>query len=122
MAKQTKTGLTTKHWFGYAFGDWGGCMTFTLMASIFGLYCTNVLGIDPTLMGTLTLIWTIWDAINDPMMGALMDKVFTLKKDKRGKFRPWLLRATPLLVITAIALWVVPTFFDGIAAFIRGAE
>ena len=51
-------------------------MTFTLMASIFGLYCTNVLGVDPVLMGTLTIIWTVWDAINDPMMGALMDKAF----------------------------------------------
>ena len=48
--KAPKTGLTTKHWFGYMFGDWGGCMTFTLMASIFGLYCTNVLGINPTLI------------------------------------------------------------------------
>ena len=114
MAKKPKTGLTKKHWFGYMFGDWGGCMTFALMASIFGLYCTNVLGIDPTVMGTLTLIWTIWDAINDPLMGALMDKAFAKKQDARGKFRPWLLRATPLLAVTAIALWTVPTFFEGI--------
>ena len=116
--KAPKTGLTTKHWFGYMFGDWGGCMTFTLMASIFGLYCTNVLGIDPTLMGTLTLIWTIWDAINDPMMGALMDKAFAKHQNKRGKFRPWLLRATPLLAISAICLWTVPTFLEGIPMLI----
>ena len=74
--QKPKNSLTTKHWFGYMFGDWGGCMTFTLMASIFGLYCTNVLGVDPVLMGTLTIIGTVWDAINDPMMGALMDKAF----------------------------------------------
>jgi len=117
-AKKPKTGLTTKHWFGYAFGDWGGCMTFTLMSSLFTLYCTNALGIDTTLLGTLVIIWTIWDAINDPMMGALMDKAFARKADKRGKFRPWLLRATPLLAITAIALWTVPTFFDGIALIV----
>ena len=116
--KAPKTGLTTKHWFGYMFGDWGGCMTFTLMASIFGLYCTNVLGIDPTLMGTLTLIWTIWDAINDPMMGALMDKAFAKNHNKHGKFRPWLLRATPLLAISAICLWTVPTFLEGIPMLI----
>ena len=116
--KTPKTGLTTKHWFGYMFGDWGGCMTFTLMASIFGLYCTNVLGIDPTLMGTLTLIWTIWDAINDPMMGALMDKAFAKKQNKAGKFRPWLLRATPLLAISAVCLWTVPTFLEGIPMLI----
>ena len=116
MAKKQKTpgSLTTKHWFGYMFGDWGGCMTFALMGSLFTMYCTNALGIDPTLLGTLVIIWTIWDAINDPMMGALMDKAFARKQDRRGKFRPWLLRATPLLAVTAIALWSVPTFFDGI--------
>ncbi|MBE6982790.1 MAG: hypothetical protein E7435_00665 [Ruminococcaceae bacterium] len=114
MTKAPKNSLKTKHWFGYMFGDWGGCMTFTLMASIFGLYCTNVLGVDTITMGTLTIIWTIWDAINDPMMGALMDKAFAKHHNKNGKFRPWLLRATPLLAVSAIALWTVPTFLDGI--------
>ena len=107
-------GLTTKHWFGYMFGDFGGCMTFALMSSIFSIYCTNVLGVSAKIMGILTIIWTIWDAVNDPMMGALMDKVFAKNKNKRGKFRPWLLRATPLLAISAIAMWTVPTFLDGI--------
>ena len=116
--KAPKTGLTTKHWFGYMFGDWGGCMTFALMGSLFTMYCTNALGIDPTLLGTLVIIWTIWDAINDPMMGALMDKAFARKQDKRGKFRPWLLRSTPLVCITSIALWTVPTFCDGIALIV----
>ena len=116
MSKKLKTpgGLTTKHWAGYMFGDWGGCMTFALMSSIFSIYCTNVLGIDTKIMFVLTVIWTIWDAVNDPMMGALMDKVFAKHQNKRGKFRPWLLRATPLLAITAIALWTVPTFLEGI--------
>ena len=115
MAKKPKTGLTTKHWIGYMFGDWGGCMTFALMGTVFTMYCTNALGINTTLLGTLVIIWTIWDAINDPMMGALMDKAFAKKQNKKGKFRPWLLRSTPLLCITAIALWTVPTFVDGIA-------
>ena len=114
MKATAKNGLTRKHWFGYMFGDWGGCMTFALMASIFSIYCTNVLGIDPTVMGVLTVVWTIWDAVNDPMMGALMDKAFARRQNKRGKFRPWLLRATPLLAVTAIALWTVPTFLEGI--------
>lgn len=48
--------LTTKHWMGYMFGDFGGCMTFALMASVFTMYCTNALGVDPTLLGTLVII------------------------------------------------------------------
>ena len=49
MAKKAKApgSLTTKHWLGYMFGDWGGCMTFALMASIFSMYCTNVLALTP---------------------------------------------------------------------------
>ena len=104
MGKASKKGgLTKKHWFGYMFGDWGGCMTFSLMGSIFTMYCTDCLGINETLLGTLVLIWTIWDAVNDPMMGAIMDKVFIKHANKNGKFRPWLLRATPLLAVTFIA-------------------
>ena len=113
-SKNNSGKLTPKHWFGYMFGDFGGCMTFALMASIFSIYCTNVLGINATVMGVLTIIWTIWDAINDPMMGALMDKAFARNQNKRGKFRPWLLRATPLLAISAIAMWTVPTLLEGI--------
>ena len=95
-------------------GDWGGCMTFALMSSIYSMFCTNALGIDPTLLGTLVIVWTIWDAVNDPLMGAIMDKTFAKKQDARGKFRPWILRSTPLLAMTAIALWTAPTFFEGI--------
>ena len=45
--KTPKTGLTTKHWFGYMFGDWGGCMTFALMGSLFTMYCTNARALTP---------------------------------------------------------------------------
>lgn len=118
MAKKSNGGLTKKHWFGYMFGDWGGCMTFTLMSSIFTLYCTDCLNVDTAILGTLVIIWTIWDAINDPMMGALMDKAFAKKANANGKFRPWLLRATPLLAVTGIALWIVPTFFEGVTLLV----
>ena len=114
MSENKKRGLTKKHWFGYMCGDWGGCMTFTLMSTIFSMFCTNALGIDPILLGTLVIVWTVWDAVNDPIMGALMDKVFTKKQNPNGKFRPWILRATPLLAVTAVALWTAPTFFEGI--------
>ena len=121
MAKDLKLkagGLTKKHWFGYMFGDFGGCMTFTLMSSIFTIYCTDCLNVNTGILGTLVIIWTIWDAINDPMMGALMDKAFARNQNPKGKFRPWLLRATPLLAVTSIALWTVPTLFDGVTLLV----
>ena len=64
------------------------------------------------------LIVKVWDAINDPMMGALMDKMFAKKQDKRGKFRPWLLRSSPLIAITCIVFFTLPTFFEGITMMV----
>ena len=116
--KFKNSSLTKKHWFGYMFGDFGGCMTFTLMSSIFTIYCTDCLNVNTAILGTLVIIWTIWDAINDPMMGALMDKAFARRQNPNGKFRPWLLRATPLLAVTSIALWTVPTLFEGVTLLV----
>lgn len=118
MSKTPKNGLTAKHWIGYMMGDLGGCMTFALMGSMVTRYYTNVLHVNTLVLATLLLVWNIWDAVNDPMMGALMDKMFAKHRNPKGKFRPWLLRATPLLAITAIAFWTLPTFFEGTAMLV----
>ena len=115
MANKPATGLTKKHWIGYALGDMGGCMTFALMGSMVTRYYTNVLHVDTVVLAILLAVWNIWDAVNDPLMGALMDKMFAKHPSAKGKFRPWLLRATPLLAITSIIFWTVPTFFEGTA-------
>ncbi len=107
--------LTLRHKIGYGLGDAGGCMTFALMGSTFAMYCTDALKIDPKLVATLVIIWNVWDFINDPLMGALMDKAFAKKHNPKGKFRPWLLRSTPLLCVSFIALWSVPSLFEGLS-------
>ena len=108
--------LTFKGKVGYGLGDAGGCMTFCLMSSIFQKYCTDALGISPALLGILWIVWNVWDFINDPLMGALMDKSFAKSKNKHGKFRPWLLRSAPIVCIMFILMFTVPSFFSGVAA------
>ena len=115
MSKTKSNGLTFKHKFGYALGDAGGCMTFDIMGSSFTMYCTDALGLNTALIAVLFALWNVWDFINDPLMGALMDKSFAKHHNKRGKFRPWLLRSAPIVCVGFIALWSVPQFFDGVA-------
>ena len=115
MSKTKSNGLTFKHKFGYALGDAGGCMTFAIMGSSFTMYCTDALGLNTALIAVLFAVWNVWDFINDPLMGALMDKSFAKHHNKRGKFRPWLLRSAPIVCVGFIALWSVPQFFDGVA-------
>ena len=115
-ASASKSGLTMKHKVGYALGDAGGCMTFALMDGIFLKYCSDALHIDTIIMGILLLVWNVWDFINDPLMGILMDKSFAKSNNPKGKFRPWILRSSPLLCISFITLFVFPSFAQGIGA------
>ena len=119
MAKtKTPSGLSMKHKIGYACGDLGGCMTFALMGSIVTRYYTNVLQVNTVVLATMLLVWNVWDAVNDPLMGALMDKVFAKHHGKGGKFRPWLLRSAPCVAITFIIFFTVPTYFKGVTMLV----
>lgn len=119
MAKtKTPSGLSMKHKIGYACGDLGGCMTFALMGSIVTRYYTNVLQVNTVVLATMLLAWNVWDAVNDPLMGALMDKVFAKHHGQGGKFRPWLLRSAPCVAITFIIFFTVPTYFKGVTMLV----
>lgn len=65
-------------------------------------YFTDV-GITPAAVAVVALITKIWDAVNDPIFGALMDKI----RFKKGKFIPWLrisMIVTPLSTILVFAI------------------
>lgn len=105
--------LTKKHLIGYALGDMGGCMTFSIVGSFMTRYYINVSMLDTTILAMMTLFWKIWDAAGNPVIGLLMDRAYTRKRDPLGKFRPWMLRASPLLAVSAILMVTAPTLVDG---------
>lgn len=115
-ASTTKNALTKKNLIGYAMGDLGGCMTFAIMGSFLTPYYTDVAGLSTGAVAAMYLVLKIWDAINDPMMGTLLDRAFAKTHNhKRGKFIPWMIRATPLLLITSVLMFIAPTYTSGVA-------
>ena len=110
--------LTKKHLLGYTLGDFGECMTFSIMGSFLTRYYVNVAMIDMGILAVLTLVWKIWDTISNPIVGMFMDKMFAKKNYKDGKFRPWMLRAAPLVAITAILVFTAPSFVDGMSKLV----
>lgn len=112
---QSVSKLTGKQMVGYAMGDLGGCMTFAIMGSFLTPYYTDVAGLSTEAIAGMYLVLKIWDAINDPMMGTLMDRVFARTHSNKGKFRPWMIKAAPLLLITAILMVTAPTYVNGAA-------
>lgn len=110
--------LTKKQTIGYAMGDLGGCMTFAIGGSFLLPYYTEVAGLSAGAVAIMFLVLKVWDAINDPMMGAIMDKIFSRTHNNKGKFRPWMIRSAPLLLITAILMYTAPTYVDGAAKIV----
>ena len=113
MAKKPVTKLTALHHIGYGCGDAGGvCML--LLISYLERFARNVLGVNPLVYAGILLVWNIWDAINDPLVGTFMDVMFAKAKNKSNKFRPWILRSIPVLAIGLICTFTLPSLFKGL--------
>ena len=109
------TPLTARHRIGYALGDFGGCMTFGLMAAFTTRYYINVAMIDTAVIAVMTLIWKFFDALSNPFVGVMLDKSFAASGGKRDKFRPWIIRMAPMLSVCAILVFTAPGWVDGMA-------
>ena len=107
MAKSKKASekLNLLHLLGYGCGDGGGMLTLYIVSGYLTRYVTNVLKLDPAILATMLLIWNIWDAVNDPMMGTIVDKT----RSKWGKCRPYLKwMAIPIGIMTILCF--LPVF------------
>ena len=74
--------------------------------TVFNVFMTDVLKLSMTLASVVILGTKLWDAINDPLMGAFVEKTRT----KWGKCRPYLLWMTPPLVIFTTMLFAPMRF------------
>ena len=116
--QEKRDALTLKHRVGYALGDFGGCMTFGLMTAFLTRYYVNVALMDTAVIAVMTLIWKIFDAVSNPVVGVLLDKAFANSDGKKGKFRPWILRVSPLLSVSAILVFTAPSWVTGAARMV----
>lgn len=112
MTKRTDA-LTARHRAGYAFGDFGGCMTFSLMSAFMTRYYVNVALMDTAVIAVMTLVWKIFDALGNPVIGVMIDKSVAKSSHRQGKFRPWILQMAPLVAITGILVFTAPGWVSG---------
>ena len=115
MAKIKKASekLTPMHIFGYGCGDAGGVVGLYMVSGFMTRFLQVNLEVNAGVLATMLLIWNIWDAVNDPLMGTIMDMFFAKAKPGADKFRPWILASIPILVIGLISFFVVPPMMGG---------
>lgn len=88
---------------GYALGDFGCNMSFAFINSYFMLFFVTCMGIKAEHFAILILLAKIFDAINDPIIGAICD---ASKPGKDGKFKTWIKWASIPLLLSSILMFI----------------
>lgn len=89
---------------GYGFGDMASSMFWKVFSYYLPFFYSNIFGLSLVDTGVLLLVTRIWDAVSDPMMGAIADRTRT----RWGKYRPYLLWVAAPFSICGILLFTTP--------------
>lgn len=101
MAKQH---LTLREKLGFGLGDTASNIVYQAVINVLLYFYTDVYGIEAAAAGTLMLVVRLFDAITDPMMGAIADRT----RSKHGRYRPWMLWIAIPYGVLAVAAFVTP--------------
>ena len=102
MAKKTNSIFKTA--LDYGVGAIGLDLSYGMFYSYLSYYLSSVLGLEEAFLLLITPLARIWDGINDPMMGTIVDNTRT----KMGKYRPWILIGA---ICNAVVLFLLFTSF-----------
>ncbi len=97
-----KAGLTEK--IGYGLGDMSSSMFWKIFSYYLPFFYSNVFGLSLAHAGTLLLITKLYDAVSDPVMGAIADRTET----RWGKYRPYLLWCALPFAIAGVLTFTTP--------------
>ncbi len=87
----------------YGLGEVGSQLSWYMINTYLTIFYTDIVGLSATAISAIMLIARIWDAANDPMMGAIADRTHT----RWGKFRPYLMFAPPFLAVFNLLTFTV---------------
>ena len=90
----------------YGMGNFASQLSWTMVSTYLSIFYTDVFGLGTGAVALLMLIAKVWDGINDPMMGTIMERTHT----KHGRFRPYIVVGALFLVIFTILTFTVPGF------------
>ena len=107
-ANHTQEPLKFRERLGYGLGDTASNFFFQTFNIFLLYYYTDVFGISAAAVGTIFFVTKLWDAINDPLMGALADRT----KTRYGKFRPYLLWMAIPYGLMGYLMFAGPDFDD----------
>ena len=105
------SGIGTRDKIGYAMGDLASLLVFGLVQSVLQKYYTDVLGIGVVSIMVMFIIARVWDAINDPLWGRIIDRI---PPAPDGRYRRWLKTLALPVALSAVLMFVkIPGLSEG---------
>ena len=96
-------------WLGYLLGPAGALLLNAVLATYLNVYYTDVLKLTGVWGGAFLVVFPIISKIVDAVTNVAMGYIIDRTRTKEGKARPWLLLSAPLLAVTGILLFTVPS-------------
>ena len=106
---KTQEVKAAEKWLGYLIGPAGALLLNAVLATYLNVYYTDVLNLTGVWGGLFLMVFPIVSKVIDAITNVLMGYVIDRTKTKQGKARPWLLLSAPLVGITGVLLFTVPT-------------
>lgn len=92
----------------YGLGTMSLEAAFKVFVGFYMFFYIDMLGLAIALAAIINIIYAIWDAVNDPLMGYLSDNT----RSRWGRRRPWLLIGLPAYMTFLILVYAVPEAFQ----------
>ena len=97
--------------YGFAAGG-KSFVTTPTQSGYLSLFFTKVFGLPAGAVSFMMLLSGLWDAVNDPLIGSVVDKTRT----GYGKLRPWLIVTPMPFAVLTVLLFGGPTFMSGVSS------
>ena len=98
----------------YSFGMMAPSALVVFSRSFLLFFYSQVVGLDAWLAGIALTIGRVWDAISDPLMGAISDRT----RSRWGRRRPYIIFGALPLALSYVALWVPPIGWSQMELFV----
>ncbi|MFX1339581.1 MAG: MFS transporter [Promethearchaeota archaeon] len=106
MSKKTKSGedITTKGFLAFGIGQFSDAIALQMITIYLFTFYFAIVGLNVNLITIGFILWSIWNAINDPLLGALSDRT----KTRWGRRTPYIVGGLFPLCVVIVLLYVPP--------------
>lgn len=98
----------------YSFAGFTDVTLFQLFSFLIFIFYFTIVGLNINLITLGFIIWSLWNAINDPFLGSLSDKT----SSKWGRRKPYIIAGIYPLLIVNILLWTPPIAASQLVIFL----